>query len=134
MTFALENHIPYLERPFANDASISGWVIKQVPLEHGIEARGMFNSMSAAEKNDPRGVASRIVEIMAQARDPLEELKAGSLSDRVKRRQDNCVVKKKVRCVLCGNQVVASAQARLEQDYSRLAHAFTCSALRFAQV
>ena len=35
MTFALENHIPYLERPFADDAFISRWVIKQVPFGQG---------------------------------------------------------------------------------------------------
>ena len=34
VTFALENHIPYLERPFADDASISEWLIKQVPLKN----------------------------------------------------------------------------------------------------
>ena len=26
VTYALENHIPFLERPFANETSISGWV------------------------------------------------------------------------------------------------------------
>ena len=69
------------DRSFANDTAISAWVVKQVPLEHGIEVRGMFNALGAAEKSDPHGVASKIVEIMAQARDPLEELKAGSLSE-----------------------------------------------------
>ena len=81
VTYALENHIPFLERPFANETSISGWVVKQVPLEHGIEVRGMFNALSAGDKSDPHGVASKLVEIMAQAREPLEELKAGSLSE-----------------------------------------------------
>ena len=81
VTYAIEKHMPFLERPFANDTAISAWVVKQVPLEHGIEVRGMFNALSAADKMDPHGVASKIVEIMAQARDPLEELKAGSLAE-----------------------------------------------------
>ena len=41
----------------------------------------MFDSMNAAEKRDPHGIASRIVEIMAQACDHLVELKAGALSE-----------------------------------------------------
>ena len=73
--------MPFLERKVANDTAISAWVVKQVPLDHGIEVRGMFNALGAAEKSDPHGVASKIVEIMAQARDPLEELKAGSLAE-----------------------------------------------------
>ena len=39
-----------------------------------------------------------------------EDIFDSMLLCRVKRGQDNCVVKKKVRCVLCGNQVVASAK------------------------
>ena len=61
--------MPFLERKVANDTAISAWVVKQVPLEHGIEVRGMFNALGAADKADPHGVASKIVEIMAQARD-----------------------------------------------------------------
>ena len=45
VTYALENHMPFLERPFANNTAISGWVVKQVSFEHGIEVRGMFPSM-----------------------------------------------------------------------------------------
>ena len=56
-------------------------MVKQVPLEHGIELRGMFNALSAGDKSDPHGVASKLVEIIAQARGPLDELKAGSLSE-----------------------------------------------------
>ena len=31
VTYAIENHMPFLERPFANDTAISAWVVKQVP-------------------------------------------------------------------------------------------------------
>ena len=39
-----------------------------------------------------------------------EDIFDSMLLCKMKRGQDNCVVKKKVRCVLCGNQVVASAK------------------------
>ena len=45
VTYSIENHMPSLERPFANGTAISAWVVKQVPLEHGIEVRGMFNAL-----------------------------------------------------------------------------------------
>ena len=58
-------HIPYPERSFADNTSILEWVVTQAPSVHGIEARGMFDSLNVDEKKDPHGVASRIVEIMS---------------------------------------------------------------------
>ena len=65
VSLALECHIPYLERSFASNTSISEWVVAQTPFVYGYAAQVMFDALNVDEKNNPSDVASRIFEIMS---------------------------------------------------------------------
>ena len=78
---ALTNHIPYLERPFPTRERISWWAVQQAPDVHSSEARQMYERLTASEKDNPHGVASRVVELMAKARKPSDILKESALSE-----------------------------------------------------
>ena len=73
---AIRDHLPYLSRPYATQTDISMWVIKQVPVHHGVEARTLWSTLTVAQKANPSVVASKLVEMMALARDPLELFKS----------------------------------------------------------
>ena len=65
VTLAIKYHIPYLERSFESNTSISEWVLAQTPFVHGYAAQLMFDALDVDEKNNPSVVASRISEIMS---------------------------------------------------------------------
>ena len=65
VTLAIKYNIPYLERSFESNTSISEWVVAQTPFVHGYAARIMFDALDVDEKNNPSVVASRISEIMS---------------------------------------------------------------------
>ncbi len=81
VTFALTQHVPYVRRPFPNDEAISEWVISQAPEEHRARAQDKFDMLTAAEKSDPHGVASMIVNIIARSRTTLDVLKESELRE-----------------------------------------------------
>ena len=65
---AIEKHFPYLERGFDSEEAKGVWVLRQVPLAYGAEARAKYESLSTAEKGSPHAVAAMCIEVIANAK------------------------------------------------------------------
>ncbi len=77
----MKNNMPYLDRPFASKLKESAWVLQQVPVNLGSEARNDFNRLSDADKAIPQLVASMCANIIANARPADQMLREGVLSE-----------------------------------------------------
>ena len=77
----MTNTIPFLKRKFENDTDIGLWVLEQMPVRHGAEARGKYAGLTADEKKNPHAVAGMCVDIIASARPTSILMKEGPLAE-----------------------------------------------------